>query len=335
MSASMLSGGPAFTALRPPYPSLEDLAPERERALRALAGPAARVRSLGPAGATIEGRYVVEREGEAPRFLKVFPESLGALQRHSAKVAAYLCACGIPAITAFDAEPRPAGPGFLAHWFPYFPARFSAFAPAELATLGSTLARMHAALAAYPGADAVRVDGEALRERLERAARSIVATGARGLAHGELREAAARSFVAGGWEIFRAPRMVHGDCNYTNVLFGVPSGELRIVDFEESAAAWLDPVFDLAMATQRFACVSPGEDADALAATLWRAYGAAAGTEVAPRRVARAMSEAVHRSVLILHEKVGEGLAIPDAEWTKFERLARLAEGRGARPREG
>ena len=163
--------------------------------------------------------------------------------------------------------------------------------------------------------------------------RRLAGAAAEVLARGEPRDAlqrlcreAAERYLADHGELFRGAQMVHGDCNYTNMLFEAGSGALRVIDFEESAAAWLSPWFDFGMVLMRFVLTAPEDRQDALAG----AYLAAC-PEGAPRDLERLLLLVAYRSVLILSEKAREGLAIPEAEWNKFAELARLIKAAAPR----
>jgi Ser/Thr protein kinase RdoA (MazF antagonist) len=322
-----LSGLPAFTSLLPRYPARAEVPAERLAVLRDFLGWPADIHVLGAAGDTIEGRYVVRGRGdERALFLKIFPESVAALQHHSACVSAFLADRGLPVIRPLDDSPRAVVAGYAALLFPYVEARFARPSEAELRAIAEALTRMHAALREYPRARDTQRAAGLMHERLAAAAAAILARGDTGDAVQGLCFAAAQLYLAEAAELFRGAQMVHGDCNYTNMLFEVPSGSLRVIDFEESAAAWLDPWFDYGMVLQRFVLTAAEDRQDALAG----AYLGACPRGGAPD-LERLLLLISYRSVLILSEKAREGMVVPAAEWDKFAQLARLAKAAAPR----
>lgn len=301
-----LSGPPAFTALLPAYPELRPAPPEAAETVAALCG-GGRVDAIGDPGPGLAGRYRVEPDSGEPVFCKVFPDEIAGLQAHANRVAVHLANAGVSTIIALDEEPLPLD-GLYALRFPYVDARFSVLSPDETYAVGALLASAHAALASFPGAAEVKATAERMDERLR---------GAAAEAEDELTRWAAETYFHPEPAIRRQPQTIHGDCNYTNVLFRRAGGEPCLIDFEESLAAWFDPVFDVAVATQRFALVA-GPEAGALAEALVAGYGGA------PDGLARACEETVARSVLVLAAKVAEGFDLPPAEREKFVELRSL-----------
>lgn len=323
-----LSGPPAFTSLLPGYPAPADLPVERLAVLRDFLGWPADIRSLGPAGETIEGRYVVAgRPGAQPLFLKVFGEGIADLQAHSARVSAFLANRGLPVIRALGEEPRPVAPGYRALFFPYVEARFARPAEAELRGIAEALTHMHAALREYPQRQSVAEAAARMDLRLEGAAATILSRRQRQDPMQRLLIEAAEGYLSDKAELFRDAQMVHGDCNYTNMLFETASGALRVVDFEESAAAWLSPWFDFGMVLQRFVLTAPEDLQEALAGACLAALPRDGGVP----DLERLLLVIAYRSVLILSEKASEGMAVPVAEWNKFAELARITKAAAPR----
>ena len=323
-----LSGLPAFTSLLPRYPAPADVPAERLALLRDFLGWPADIRSLGPAGGTIEGRYVVAgRAGAQPLFLKIFPESITDLQSHSARVSAFLADRGLPVIRALSDEPRQVAPGYWALLFPFVEARFARPSEAELRAIAEALTHMHVALREYPQRQSVIEAAARMNHRLGEAATSILARREKQDAAQRLCLEAAERYLADNAELFRATQMVHGDCNYTNMLFEASSGTLFVVDFEESAAAWLDPWFDFGMVLQRFVLTAREDRQEALAGAC---IAACPRNGVVPD-LERLLLLIAYRSVLILSEKAREGMAVPYAEWNKFAELARLTKAAAPR----
>jgi len=139
----------------------------------------------------------------------------------------------------------------------------------------------------------------------------------------ELR-AAADGYAAGPLSIHDAAQMIHGDCNYTNVLIERSSARLTLIDFEESRAAWLHPAFDVAKTIERFVLVSSTDDAPSRAAALLHGYRDGGG-RLPACDLRRVLVESNDRALMIMSDKTREGLALPAAEWHKFISLKVLA----------
>ena len=228
------------------------------------------MQSLGPAGPTIEGRYAITPAGGRPLFLKIFDARIAALQEHSDRVASFLAAPGVPVVLPLPGGPRRFADSYCGELFPFLNARFSrcdarncarsercshrftgrwqrstpprSRVPAKKCIFGSHVPQMPCLRdgrlqAIYPRK-------YRRRHRLPRVAALIHET----------------------------PQMVHGDCNYTNVLFEEPGGRLVVIDFEESRAAWLNPMFDVAKVIERFVLVPERADAIELARSFLDAY---------------------------------------------------------------
>lgn len=319
------TGPPAFLTLLPSMPGEEAVAPAFAEQVSRYCGDTVRVAALGTPGRGGAGRYVVRRAGKAPLFLKIFDERILELQRHSDRVAAHLDAHGIAVVRSLPNEPRTFAPGLCGELFPYLDARFCHPDRTELIELGAMLARTHLALASFEDRAAVESAGNEMHRRLVAAAEAI-ADGWQPHASlaAELRDAA-RGYLSGGVALRRSPQMVHGDCNYTNVLVERHNGRIYLIDFEESRAAWLAPMFDLAKVIERFVLVPSLSDAEGCAADLVAAYGEAG--MAAPRGDLRSMLIASNdRALMIMADKARCGLPLPDAEWRKFVSLKSLAE---------
>ncbi len=317
------TGPPAFTSLMPAMPAPQPVPATLARAVSEFCGVAAAdVQSLGSVGPTPEGRYVVTPGGDRPLFLKIFDERIVALQQHSDGVASFLDARGVPVVLPLAGGPRPFADGYYGELFPYLDARFSRCDDAELRALGTVLAQLHRALAAFDAAP-TRLAADEMHGRLSRAADAVLAgwSPAEGLSEA-LREAAA-GYRGSRLSIHDTPQMIHGDCNYTNILFEQPDGRLVVIDFEESRAAWLNPMFDVAKVIERFVLVPARANAIELARSFLDAYrdGGGAMPAVDLRRI---LIESNDRALMIMTDKAREGLPLPDAEWRKFIELKAL-----------
>lgn len=325
-SENFLSGPPAFTSLWPDYPR-QIAAPAGVRdAIARVIKDATDVKVLGAAGQTIAGRYVVTMQDGLRRFLKVFENEIRALQIHSDQVARRCSACGIPVILALTPDPIDLGRGFSAMLFPFVDARFSGRTVEEVRMIGSLIGRIHGCLESCPMAREIEAAADGMHRRLCATAERIVGGWSAHPRFQPVTLSAARRYLD-GLLIRRQAQMVHGDCNYTNFLFDRHTGSPFVIDFEESRSAWLNPLSDLAVATQRFALVDSADRSPRLAGAVIDGYVAASGRQVRIDDLQRAGEEMIARSVLLMAEKEAEGIAIPDAEWRKFSDLAEIAHG--------
>jgi Ser/Thr protein kinase RdoA (MazF antagonist) len=316
------TGPPAFTSLLPDAPGEHAVRDDVARSIEAYCGCAAEVSALGRPGETVEGRYVVRCRGRAPLFLKIFDARILELQRHSDGVAAHLAAHDVPVVLPVAGEPRPFGDGLCGELFPYLDARFSRCDEVELAQIGTMLARLHRALAGFSSNDTRGAAAE-MHARLLAAADAVIAGWTPNPDFTDEVTAAARGYRAGTLVIHQSPQMVHGDCNYTNILFA--GDGLRVIDFEESRAAWLNPMFDVAKVIERFVLVPAKADSRTIALAFLEAYRRAGGALQAAD-FKRILLESNDRALMIMADKQRDGLSLPAAEWRKFVQLKALAE---------
>lgn len=325
-AATVHSGLPAFTSLLPQFPELLPADPLIAEIVASYCGRSVSVQTLGLGSGSLEGRYVVRAADSGQFFfLKIFPDSILELQLHSNRVARYLAKYHVPVVQALEAEPRPVSPGYFGMLFPFLDARFSCLSAKELGNLGRSLARMHTALASYPDHGAVESAGAQMDARLLDIARSIREGWFPSHDAEDIAKRAAKEYCLADFRILKEPQMVHGDCNYTNVLFDRWSDAEYIIDFEESYYSWLSPLFDIGKVIERFILVAPEQDAAGLATALFSGYVEGGGELPANTDYVRLLRESNLRSVLILCDKIREGLAIPSAELEKFKSLDRMA----------
>ncbi len=317
------TGPPAFTSLLPEVPAEHDVSQDLSTRIAAYCGCHGSVRSLGTCGEMDEGRFVVRCDGRPPLFLKVFDARILELQLHSNRVAAHLAPHQVPVVLPLPGEPRPFGTGHYAALFPFVDARFSHCDEDELSEIGSVLARMHGALAGYEAGE-TRNAAAQMHARLVGAAEAVLAGWVPNAECAAALTEAARAYRSGSFAIHQSPQTIHGDCNYTNILFG-PAGAIRVIDFEESRAAWLNPAFDVAKVIERFVLVPAKANARAVASAFIRAYRRVAGPLQAPLDLGQILVESNNRALMILADKQRDGLSLPAAEWRKFVQLRALA----------
>jgi aminoglycoside phosphotransferase (APT) family kinase protein len=317
------TGPPAFTSLLPDAPVEHGVGVELAQRIEAYCGCRGTAASLGKPGPTIEGRYVLRCADREPLFLKIFDERILDLQRHSDRVAAHLAAQEVPVVLPVPGEPRPFGDGFYGEIFPLLDARFSRCDATELRRIGAVLGQLHRALQSFDVEPTRRAAVE-MHQRLLSVADAVLGGWTPNAEFAaELRDAA-RGYRSAPLAIHQGPQMIHGDCNYTNILFdGV--GGLRVIDFEESRAAWLNPMFDLAKVIERFVLVPAPPDARAIALAAIEAYPGAGGA-AASVDFKQILIESNDRALMILADKHREGLRLPAAEWRKFVELKTLVE---------
>ncbi|MEZ5446129.1 MAG: phosphotransferase [Gammaproteobacteria bacterium] len=333
-SETYLSGPPAFTSLWPAFPQLSPASRGVREAIVRVMHDVTDVKVLGAAGQTIAGRYVVTMGGGVHRFLKVFENEIRSLQVHSDQVARRCSESGIPVILAMTPDPVAIGDGFSAMLFPFVDARFSDRTVEEVRTVGSLIGKVHRCLEDYPRAREIEIAADGMHARLCATAERILGGWTAHARFQPIALSAARRYIV-GLLIRTHAQMVHGDCNYTNFLFDRHTGEPFIIDFEESRSAWLNPLSDLAVATQRFALVDRSNQSPRLAAALIDGYVAASGRQVRTDDLNRAGEEMIARSILLMAEKEAEGIAIPEAEWQKFFDLAEIARATRSLPATG
>lgn len=317
------TGPPAFTTLLPEMPQEMPVPAGFRDAVSQYCGFAAEVTSLGPPGPTIEGRYVVSRQPGERLFLKVFDARIAELQKHSARVAAHLDRHGVPVVRSLEGEPRAFAPGYCGELFPFLDARFSRCDREELSEIGSVLARTHVALASFDGAAEVERSASEMHRRLATAAESILSGSVPHPQFAEPLRAAAQGYLSSAHVIQQPPQMVHGDCNYTNVLVERASGRVYLIDFEESRAAWLNPMFDVAKVIERFVLVPSRADGMDNASAFLAAYRDAGGP-LTPADLKAVLIASNDRALMIMADKATQGLQLPDAEWQKFIGLKTL-----------
>ncbi len=323
-SESYLSGPPAFTSLWPAFPQ-QNPAPRAARdAIVRVMHDVSDVKVLGAAGQSIAGRYVVTMKDGVRRFLKVFENEIRSLQVHSDQVARRCSDSGIPVILAMTPDPIGIGNGFSAMLFPYVDARFSDRTFDEVGMVGSLIGKVHRCLEGHPQARKIETAANDMHERLCATAGRILGGWTAHARFQPIAVSAARRYVD-GLLIRRQAQMIHGDCNYTNFLFDRHTGSPYVIDFEESRSAWLNPLSDLAVATQRFALVDRTNQSSRLAAALVDGYVVASGRRVRTNDLQTAGEEMIARSILLMAEKEAEGISIPEAEWQKFSDLAEIS----------
>ena len=334
MSSLHSTKPPAYAGLRArplaPAPADEAIAAR----LNALCG-AGEVERLASNLAPPAGFYLLRRRDGAQVFLKLLPEAEVARQVAADRVARHLARHGVPASTILPGFPKVFSGALSLVGYAWISGRFARGDEADGAAAGRLLARVHRALAAYPGADAVRQAAERRLRGLEAAAAAI-RDGALRPPHRpeELRRLLGRSadpFAA----MREEPRQtIHGDLNHGNVLFPDDGGEPIALDCEDAAISWLPPALDVAFALERFALVLAADEAGAAAAAraLLAAYAGETGAPIFSRRGALAdiLRMLALRSLTQLAMAAPEGAAPAPAEWDKFHFLHGQAEARGA-----
>ena len=316
------TGPPAFTSLLPGTPALEPVAPLVAERIESYCGSAAIIHSLGAAGDSFAGRYLVEKDGAA-LFLKVFDERILELQRHSDRVAAFVSGAGVPVILPLPGEPRPFAPGFWGALFPYVDSRFSNGDERELRALGTVVGRAHARLRDFD-ADEIREAAAEMHRRLIGVASVIAADWLPAEFAPAVRDAVS-VYCGAPLAIHDSAQMIHGDCNYTNVLVDRRTGGMFLIDFEESRAAWLNPLFDVAKVIERFVLVPGTGEPLSLGTAMLESYVSAGAKLPASVDFRRILIESNSRALLIRCDKAREGLPLPAAEWRKFIDLTALA----------
>lgn len=339
MSSDKLYRNPAWTSLAPGLPDEAPADDALARQIGAVLGSEGVLHALQYGGRP-SGHFRFDALDGRRTFLKLVPEERCRTLRQADAVADWLGRRGVAAIGPVRGFPRRLASGQWLFAYPYHDGRRFAAEADDVRRLGEALARLHRALADHPQRAAW---DRATRRRLAglQELRGRLASGrlSAGPCPDELAALAADAeldFVRP--DLPRTP--LHGDLNAGNVLCDRATGRPVLLDFEDVFHSVLPPLFELALAAQRFVLVPvagrrPGE---ALVAQLLHAYEAALGRDagVCPADLPAAMRSLSLRSLCVLADCQQRGIAIDESEWRKFfylAALARPAPGRGPLPR--
>lgn len=328
MSSDKLYRNPAWISLRPGLPRARPA--DGEIAGRLIA-------ALGMPGDIFALRYD-ERDSShffaAVRgerlFLKLVPASRGESLLQADAIAAWLAERGLDTVTAFEGFPRRFDEHTWLFSYPYHDARRLAPVASQLARLGQTLARLHRALAAHPLRGTWQQSTHArLRNLVD--IRNQIAGGL--LAAGPYPAEVARLAADETLDFVRADLAstpLHGDLNAGNVLYH--HARVLLLDFEDVFHSVLPPLFELALAAERFVLVAVDDHqlARRLIGHLLAAYRAAGGDIAIADgdELFSAVRSLSLRSLCVLADCQRNGVAIDAAEWRKFLDLAQLASRR-------
>lgn len=249
-----------------------------------------------------------------------------SLQRAEA-LAAWLGERGLFVPTALPGFPRwlDDGSGIVA--LTYVTGRRLEPNDVDLALLGTSLARLHAALATHPARDEWLARTHTRLSGLIET-RSALASGTQqaGPDPRLLQQIAADSAL--DFILPELPAMpLHGDLNSGNLL--VADGAVMFMDFEDVHYSVLPVEFELALALERFVLIAGEGDVIQAGRSFLRAYGNAANWSPLRALDYGAVLRSVSlRSLCVLAAAEAEGAATSPAEWAKFFYLEQMTRER-------
>jgi Ser/Thr protein kinase RdoA (MazF antagonist) len=262
-------------------------------------------------------------------FVKlVSPENA---QRHNRAqtVADFLAAEGQSVPQLIADSPQSLTPKMSSLVYPYHPGRFSDYSQTDLAQIGTTIGRLHRALQQFPESEAVKQAAIARKQMLCARWQTLLQQPEQ---MQRLPEAGQTILHAHSpdwlWHLMENAQMVHGDLNVGNLWFA-ESGELMVLDWEDSLTAWFDPLKDLAFVIERFVLtVHEPEQLTRLSHTLLDAYFSEHPLPIlSDQRLVDLLQALAVRSLLILAEtQAADPLTIAESEWQKFCFLYKLTQ---------
>jgi Ser/Thr protein kinase RdoA (MazF antagonist) len=321
---------PATTAL---VPGPTQFAPASAEVAAALA------RALGVAGAVSEivggasGRFfrVSSENGQVLFVKRVAPANFDS-QRRSDELARWLAARGVhtlPTTQQLAAGDDSGDVLFVYPWLDWRPVRTTGD---DLATLGGTLAGLHAALASHPDIAVWRNNTERRLGRLSRIRRDIADGRLVPRLHAETIAKMCRR-VDCAFAPSEARRALHGDLHLFNLLIPAQAqGGPVFIDFEDVKHSVLPMRFELALVIERAILNQEPDDARAaaLAGVFLGSYfdeDSARIGEIKPQmpETLRALSL---RSLCVIVDSEQNGIAVEPVEWDKFIGLFAQADRR-------
>ena len=320
--------------VRPEYPQFSPVPREIASSLLRAAGLDGEVRKMEPPAGPREGVYAVHAsDGLRPVFLKVLQRRRLSQQVQVEAIVAQLAQHQAPVNPLLPGYPRFWDDEHVVFAYPFLKARFAEVAEDDLRGLGHGLAVLHRSLQAIGVARQVQAFSEARAVMLEEC-RQKVARGKIDLGPDPSR---LRSAL---WQAGIAPaegaksQAIHGDITYANVLFQADGSLPVFIDFEDVPHTWLPPLFDVAMAMERF-CLQASDDdevARRLAVALISSYAERYG-EVPIRargELAGVLRMANWRALCMLVALALHDEPPAESEWLKFLGLLEESDRREA-----
>jgi hypothetical protein len=206
-------------------------------------------------------------------FIKVLAERSYESQCNAEKMASWLYQSGLNVSCIKDGFPKKIDNEKL--WvfaYNYIEHIFSDRSDQQLYLIGKEIGFMHKLMCEYPDRDIVKEKGTNENSRLLEQLKDIK------------KKYEVSNFPLNAIEIIRNTsdsdfklltrnaQLIHGDLNYGNVLMNKDTNKPIIIDFEDATSAWLHPLYDLALAIQRFVLISEKNDKYKCADALIRGY---------------------------------------------------------------
>ncbi|KUJ71622.1 hypothetical protein AVO41_08905 [Thiomicrospira sp. WB1] len=269
------------------------------------------------------------RRGTHDWFVKLVPTHGARRQAQAQGVADFLSEQGIAVPKLLDGFPCDLTDQVSALGYDYYPGRFSDYSQSDLRRIGHTIGQVHRALTCFPESEVVKQAAIHRKTMLCERWQRLLQCPDQMQSLPEAGQAILRTHSPEWlWHLMENGQMVHGDLNVGNLWFA-DSGELMVLDWEDSLTAWFDPLKDLAFVIERF--VLTVHDASELAHRshdLLDAY-----FEINPvtiqsdSRFVDLLQALATRSLLILAESQASGNAKPaESEWQKFCFLYKLTQ---------
>jgi hypothetical protein len=329
MSSNHLVREPAWAGLEPSLPEWSPADAGDVASLCQQPGLSGQLLAAQFQGRPVPDMFRLERHAALPLLLKLIDHTRRDASERAERIARWLVECGVRVAAPLAGYPRTLADGRLLIAMPFLDGRRVRTTASDLHGLGAALGQLHQALARHPDRDMWK---DATARRLSELA-SVRAEVAAGWAYGP--DAEALSALAADRDLdfaatALAARPLHGDFNPGNVL--VVDGSVTVLDFEDVFHSVLPPIFELALAVERFILIRCADDDEAT--RMGRAFlagytslpGAApafAGCDPVP--ILRSLAL---RSLVTLASGARSGVIVSDAEWHKFLDLERQAAAR-------
>jgi Ser/Thr protein kinase RdoA (MazF antagonist) len=324
---------PTWHGLRPGLPRLDPAPAWLADAVSRVTGHPGTVSLARFDAADVRYARLDRRDGRGALFLKILPRSRQAHQERAEDLARWLEASGQPVNACLEGYPRPFDADHLLFAYPWRDGRRLRSEESDLATLGTRLASLHAALARYPARAALAAATESRFAELHRVRAELASgrsVGAKGSRLQSLAREPSLDFEPSGRH---DATPLHDDLNPGNLLMS-PEGEPIFMDFEDALHGVLPVVFDLGLVIERL--VLAAEPDDARAVDLGRAFLSAyrsGGGEirvVEPGELALCLRARALRALCTLSLCQWRGIEVVEQEWEKFFFFEELARRRAA-----
>ena len=123
------------------------------------------------------------------------------------------------------------------------------------------------------------------------------------------------------------PQIIHGDLNIGNIIFSIEDQNPVIIDFEDSAVSWLNPIYDIAFVMQRFILLSGIGNRVELASFFIDGYKSQCKIKISNGQIYSMLKMISVRSLLILSTLSKDDLESYKGEVDKFVSLYQRMAG--------